>query len=281
MAYDKIEKVFGSTIQHGNLSKRAYLMKLADGDYSKVISFLDNLCQENKYTKIFAKIPESAIDLFKLSGYEQEAMIPWFFNGQNKAVFLAKYFSKNRSFDPRQREIEEVLKGSISNSKNKVFSERDSDISVEVARPCDVGQISAVYEKIFKSYPFPIHNPRYLLDTMQTHIRYYLIRRKGEIAALSSAEIDREAKAVEMTDFATLPVHRGHGLGSRLLENMEYEMAKEGIITSYTIARAFSYGINTIFAKRNYIYSGTLINNTNIAGNIESMNVWYKRINMK
>ncbi|MDD4047577.1 MAG: putative beta-lysine N-acetyltransferase, partial [Clostridia bacterium] len=39
-----------------------------------------------------------------------------------------------------------------------------------------------------------------------------------------------------------------------------------------------SYGMNISFAKHRYQYCGTLINNTNISGSIESMNVWYKAL---
>lgn len=34
--------------------------------------------------------------------------------------------------------------------------------------------------------------------------------------------------------------------------------------------------MNVTFSKLNYNYGGTLINNTNISGDLESMNVWYK-----
>jgi hypothetical protein len=46
----------------------------------------------------------------------------------------------------------------------------------------------------------------------------------------------------------------------------------------YTIARSYSAGMNITFAKQDYKYTGTLINNTNIFGKIESMNVWYKLV---
>jgi beta-lysine N6-acetyltransferase len=36
--------------------------------------------------------------------------------------------------------------------------------------------------------------------------------------------------------------------------------------------------MNKTFLKFDYCYSGTLINNTNIAGSIESMNVYYKHL---
>jgi hypothetical protein len=34
--------------------------------------------------------------------------------------------------------------------------------------------------------------------------------------------------------------------------------------------------MNITFAKQRYALAGTLINNTDISGSLESMNVWYK-----
>jgi len=34
--------------------------------------------------------------------------------------------------------------------------------------------------------------------------------------------------------------------------------------------------MNITFSRMGYRYSGTLLNNTNISGRLESMNVWYK-----
>jgi hypothetical protein len=55
---------------------------------------------------------------------------------------------------------------------------------------------------------------------------------------------------------------------------MEKYIKELGLKTAYTIARALSYGMNITFAKMGYTYSGTLVNNTNISGRLESMNVW-------
>jgi putative beta-lysine N-acetyltransferase len=101
-------------------------------------------------------------------------------------------------------------------------------------------------------------------------------RSTEKIVAVSSAEIDAEAKNVEMTDFATLYDYRGNGLAGALLARMEAEMSAMGIKKAYTIARALSAGVNILFARAGYEYAGTLINNTNICGQIESMNVWHK-----
>ena len=55
-------------------------------------------------------------------------------------------------------------------------------------------------------------------------------------------------------------------------------MKLKGIKTAYTIARAKSAGMNITFSKAGYKFGGRLKNNTNIFGNIESMNVWYKHL---
>ncbi|MDD4426034.1 MAG: hypothetical protein PHS40_08920 [Mariniphaga sp.] len=57
---------------------------------------------------------------------------------------------------------------------------------------------------------------------------------------------------------------------------MEQEMRKAGIINAYTIARLAEPGMNKTFMNAGYKFSGTLVNNTQIAGSIESMNIFYK-----
>ena len=113
---------------------------------------------------------------------------------------------------------------------------------------------------------------------MDSHIQYFYVADDEKIIAVSSAEMDASAENVEMTDFATLPDYRGKGLAQWLLGYMEEQMARRGIRTAYTIARALSAGMNVTFARGGYEYGGTLTNNTNICGAIESMNVWYKSL---
>jgi putative beta-lysine N-acetyltransferase len=90
--------------------------------------------------------------------------------------------------------------------------------------------------------------------------------------------MDNESKNVEMTDFATLEGHQGKGVSAYLLQKMEQNMVSEGMKVSYTIARATSYPMNKVFSRAGYAYGGRLINNTNICGTYESMNVWYKAL---
>lgn len=142
----------------------------------------------------------------------------------------------------------------------------------------DSNELSKLYKIVFASYPFPIHNSDYIKKTMQENIIYFGIFKGDRIVAASSCETDPKSQNVEMTDFATHPDYRGMGLGVILLVKMEEYMRKNNYLCTYTIARAMSPAMNVTFAKLGYKYSGTLINNTNISGNIESMNVWYKSL---
>jgi len=62
------------------------------------------------------------------------------------------------------------------------------------------------------------------------------------------------------------------------LEEMERSMTEQGMRTAFSIARALSPAMNILFAKEGYIFGGTLVNNTQIAGHVESMNVWHKHL---
>ena len=151
-------------------------------------------------------------------------------------------------------------------------------LKVRSCSPVDAVDMARLYSDVFQTYPFPIFDPHYLIQSMSTHVRYYCISEADQIVALSAAEMDHDNRCVEMTDFATQPEHRGQGLANRLMEEMEKVMKIKGMKTAFSIARALSPGMNITFGKRGYAYGGTLGNNTNIAGRIESMNVWYKRL---
>ncbi len=274
---DVIEKFHGATIQHGPENARIYLMKVADTDPAELVPQLDRLARQLNYTKIFAKVPESSAKYFLDMGYQCEATVPEFFNGKETACFLSYYLTEERLMEPNAQELDHLTQLALSKSKAP-SADKDTGFTLHCCQPQEAQAMSAVYKRVFPSYPFPIDDPNYIRQTMDSHIAYYGASQEGKLVALSSAEMDETCSNVEMTDFATLPEWRGHGLAAQLLARMEIEMQNRGIHTAYTIARAVSPGMNITFAKKGYHFSGRLINNTNISGNIESMNVWYKSL---
>ena len=71
-----INEIIGnSLIQHGKSSNRIYLMKLDQADYPKIVKDIDELAIQNKYSKIFAKVPLWAKQGFIDDGYVIESQV--------------------------------------------------------------------------------------------------------------------------------------------------------------------------------------------------------------
>jgi beta-lysine N6-acetyltransferase len=267
-----------SIIQHGHLNNRVYVMKLAPSEIPDIIRYADDLARKEGYTKIFVKVPESSVEVFANDGYITEATVPFFFHGKEPAVFMAKYL------DPKRKDLRDatisanVLSEAFCHAGERTSHALGDGFSLMHAHAGDAKDIAALYDTVFKTYPFPIADPDYIRETMQGSTRYYVIKKSHLLAAVASCDIDAENRNVEVTDFATGPLFQGRGFASMLLQAMEADMKKEGIQLAYTICRAVFGPINTVFASAGYQYGGMLPNNTNICGSVESMNVWYKKL---
>lgn len=266
----------GSVIQHGKLNNRIYVMKLHENDADSIMEHISHLAEKHGYAKLFCKIPGYTAPIFIAKGFVTEAFVPKFYKGKETAFFMAKYIDKNRRILAEQDNMLE-LKHELKNA-SKQNEPQNNNTNAEQLTEDDAQEIASIYKQVFASYPFPIDDASYIKNTMNKDVQYFGIRENKKLIALSSAEIDRKEKNAEMTDFATLPQHRGKKTSTILLKQMEKAMKEQGIQTAYTIARLNSLPMNKTFLHLGYTYSGTLINNTNIAGAIESMNVLYKHL---
>ncbi len=276
---DKIEKTEnGSVIQHGKLNDRVYLIKLAKKDTGNIFEIMNELVQKNHYSKIFCKVPIDTAPLFLSNGFITEAIIPKFYNNRKDAFLLSKFIDSKRSLTNNKEQFSKLSILLHAGQKPLITTEIPSIFSFNSLNPVDAEEIAIIYRKVFDSYPFPIFNASYIRSSMKENVQYFGVRFKGELIALASAEVDHHGQNAEMTDFATLPAFRGNKLSTYLLENMEFEMKRKNISTLYTIARLNSIAMNKTFLNLHYNYAGTLINNTNISGKIENMNVYYKQL---
>ncbi len=273
--HDEVLDIDGSTVQHGPNSDRVYLMKLGEAAVESLAPQLETLAAKHGYGKIFTKVPPDAADWLGAHGYVEEARIPGYHRRQRDVVFMSRFCDPERRATPMAGRIKEILERCPSEPRARRLPE---GYRMRRATPEDTPSMAALYRDVFPSYPFPIHDSAYLLEMMNSNVRYFTVEERQRMVALASGEIDMHARAVEMTDFATLPSQRGKGLASSLLRAMERRLADDGILTAYTIARAQSEGMNRTFARGGYRFGGTLVNNTQIGGRIESMNVWHKSI---
>ncbi|MBE0596775.1 MAG: putative beta-lysine N-acetyltransferase [Desulfuromonadales bacterium] len=275
---DAIIKIGRSTVQHGPFNDRVYLMKLTRKDFPAILDRLDELAEREDYSKIFAKVPEWARDEFQRRGFQEEAAVPGLFAGGRRGLFFGKYRDPLRRKEGEKEKVREILLTARGKAEEELIAELPAGFALRPAEARDAPAMAEVYRQVFATYPFPIHDPAYLRSTMAENVRYFGVWQGDDLAALSSSEIDADGGNVEMTDFATLPDYRAQGLANALLGHMEEEMRQEGVETAYTIARAYSFGMNITFARSGYLFGGTLVNNTNIFGRLESMNVWYKSL---
>ncbi|WP_321479600.1 putative beta-lysine N-acetyltransferase [uncultured Bacteroides sp.] len=270
------KKIFQSHLSHNKENNRIYLMEMHTDDFPEIINHMDILARANNYTKLFAKVPAKYGPTFIRNGYFIEACIPGFYNGQEDAMFLMKYSSEERK-QPESKALAAFQDLLLQPSTSEGTS--NHNCVLQTLKETDITEMISIFKKVFPSYPFPIFDPDFILKSMKEEgTRYFGAFYKKKLIAISSAECNTKNKNAEMTDFAVLPEHRGKKLATHLLSYMEQELSNDGYLTFYTIARLHSLAMNKTFYNMGYKYSGTLTRNTQIAGNIESMNVWYKRV---
>jgi putative beta-lysine N-acetyltransferase len=274
MTQDRIETIGHSRIQHGPLSDRVYLMHLGDGDAGAVIDAMQSLARDQGYTKLFAKIQAKSAAAFTDAGFETEARIPDFYSDGDAALFVSRFRSEHRRRPGDAEKIRQVLETALRRADACIRRPLPEDCALTRMNPDHAFQMADLYGRVFESYPFPIFDPAYIRRTMEENFRYFGIFRNARLIALASAE--RNESGAEMTDFATDPEYRRASLAAHILAAMEADARQNDVKTAFTIARSVSYGINIMFARGGYSFAGTLVNNTNISGRVQSMNVWYK-----
>ncbi len=280
MQPDKVEILDNSIVQHGPLNDRVYLMKLDKNDLPDIVGKVCELGRQNGYTKLFAKVPAEAGPHFAQWGFVDEARVPNMYKGKSAGLFMCKYMDKGRSVLRDIKRRSEVLHCADKMSQEKTKAIHTN--KVDRLRTDDVFALAKLYSEVFETYPFPIHDPSYIRRSMMSSDTIFFgIRSGDELVAAASAELDIEWQCVEMTDFATTTKYRGNGAATSLLAYMERTLKERAFKTFYTIARAGSFGMNVVFSRNGYSLGGTLHNNTQIAGKLESMNVWYKQVETK
>ena len=266
-----------SLISPNRESNRIYLMDLSPDDFPQIIGHMKLLAEKEGYTKIFAKVPARFAPSFVREGYIAEAYIPGFYNGTEDAFFLMLYTDQQRQ-QPEQEALA-AFQELLNKPVNANIQPLNANYALKKLGPQDAPVMTDVFRRVFESYPFPIFEEEFLIKSMQEDgTVYFGAWHNDSLVAISSAECCSKNKNAEMTDFAVLPEHRGQRLAVHLLGYMEQTLISEGFKTFYTIARLHSLSMNKTFYNLGYKYCGTLHNNTQISGKIESMNVWYKNV---
>lgn len=227
--------------------------------------------------KIICNCNIDSFDTFINAGFALEGKIDGYFKG--KDAFCMSYFiSSDRktcsNFSKKDLLVRECL------SVNNTFTpyQNTPTYLIRTAIKNDIQDMIKLFSTVFLSYPSPIYSEEYLKETMNGKVLYKVAVYNDKIVAVASADMDKENLNAEITDCATYPDYRGKGILSNIIYSLESSLRSKGFITLYSLSRAINPSINFILSKHNYKFTGRLVNNCNICGTFEDMNIWVKNI---
>jgi putative beta-lysine N-acetyltransferase len=206
-----------------------------------------------------------------------EGVLKYFFKGGD-AYVLSRFSSKNRIMSDVLLEEAQLVEKIVYGSPGKEPKPLDPKIKIIKATKNHISDLVSIYRTTFETYPSPLTNPDYVKSSMDRDVIYRLAFYEDTAIAAASAEIDPKNANAEMTDCATIPEAQGQGIMQHLLVALEEDVKEMKLLSVYTLARAISYGMNCAFFRLGYEFSGRLINNCDIFGRFEDMNIWVKKL---
>lgn len=247
------------------------------GSVEDLLLHLHPTIEKYNTTKLIYISPKKHIKEFKDKGFIMEAKIDGFYNGVTGYI-LSKFIGLKRKMTIYTPEEEEVLIKAREYINKKYTYKEESKFTIRTANKNDAKELAMLYDKVFKTYPTPMDNENFIKRSMDQNVLFKIVLYENKIISSASADMDLNNLNAEMTDCVTLPEYRGKDLMGKLLYKLEEELVKNNFKVLYSIARAISLGMNIVFSKHNYKYSGRLVNNCNICGRFEDMNMWVKNL---
>ncbi|ANB55563.1 putative beta-lysine N-acetyltransferase [Anoxybacillus sp. B7M1] len=245
------------------------------GSVLPLIHSIKTAAQQKKYSKLIVKARNEHVPLFIEKGFRYEGWIQGYFHGSD-AHILTYYFQQERRMSGHEWAEDQMVADIQTKSPLSSLSPLPDLYKLRNAQEADAVALVELYRTVFKIYPSPLHELGYMESILKKGALFCLIEHDKQIVSAASAEVNRMYYNAELTDCATLPEHREHGLMKHLLRFLEMELKKQGIFCAYSLARAQSYGMNAAFHQLGYRYSGRLINNCYIFNDLEDMNIWVK-----
>lgn len=246
-------------------------------DFSEMLTLLKELAQENNCSKIMFQVKKDQEALLIAHSFQYEAKISGFFQGEDAYIY-SWFLDADRGRIVDQGQVLRVMDMVREDAKELEPCELPLGYTMRSAVAEDAEALAKLYDTIFETYPTPMNDPVFVRKMMKSNVHFSIVEYESELVSACSADFFPQFNAVEMTDCATLPEHRGQGLLSHQFAHLEEEMIERQVDTLFSVTRAVSVGMNLINVRNGYEYSGRLIQNTNISGRLEDMNIWVKKL---
>ncbi|MBW7876875.1 MAG: putative beta-lysine N-acetyltransferase [Candidatus Cloacimonetes bacterium] len=258
-------------------NKRLKIVDYEAKDYRAMLLRMAWLADQNGFTKIFVKAVHEDFQQFLSHGYMMEGLIKYYFQGQD-AYILSRFSSQKRVRSDSLIEEAKMVEKLVYNAPVRDPRTLPAEFRIVQAKEQDIPDLVVIYRQVFETYPSPLTNPDYIKASMERNVIYRLAYLGDRAVAAASAEMDLKHSNAEMTDCATIPEVQGKGLMQHLLMALEKDLVDYKVHSAYTLARAVSFGMNRVFFRLGYEFCGRLINNCDIFGQFEDMNIWVKRL---
>jgi beta-lysine N6-acetyltransferase len=243
------------------------------GVVAPLADFLVETAREHGVGMIVVPALEADWQDFLTRGFALEGRVDTFFRGA-PAHFMAYFLNGERQNSDRHEEKQRLLQAILEQPREPA-GDLPEGYELVVAGVEMAGELAAVYDRVFETYPSPLTDPEYVRELIESGEGVFMaVLSDGQIASAAAAEVDREWRNAEMTNCATLPDFRGEGLMQVLIAALEQEMEQQSIPCLYSMARALSFGMNRVLHRLGYTFRGRLVNHAHIGGGFEDLNLW-------
>lgn len=250
-------------------------------DYAAMVEKLRFLAEANRFDKVWIKAAQTDWEQFLRYGYVLEGLLKYANRGRT-AYMMSRFCSQKRLQSPQLMKEIGLIEEIMARSRRAEPRPLPAGYVLDYARERDLDGMLTLYRHVFKTYPSPLTYREYLTAVLHRDALFRVIRNAaGQVVSVASAELDPSHLAAELTDCATHPDERGKGLMSVILDALEGDLRKAGYKCAFTMARARSYGMNAAFHALGYEFNGRMINNCDIYGAFEDMNLWVKDLRPK
>lgn len=256
-------------------NSRIKLIQYDKRNLESLVRHLEELAEENEIGKVLIYAHPEDIPLFEELGFQKEGEISNFFDG-DPACILSRFVDRKRSVAKDEERKDEIVVMAEQVDLLEEPTKLPDGFTLRHATKEDASELAELYSLVFKTYPTPVHDPNFILECMENDIYFTVVTHQGKIISSASADIFTRYNSAEITDCATHPDYRGKGLLSAIIFDLEQRMREKGVPHLFSLTRALSTGMNMVIAKSGFEYKGRLIQNSQIAGQFEDMNIWVK-----
>ncbi|NRY62422.1 putative beta-lysine N-acetyltransferase [Clostridium beijerinckii] len=229
-------------------------------------------------SKILCNCDTKSFETFINAGFNSEGKISGYFKG-NDAFCMSYFINSDRKVCSNFARKELLIK-ECQNVKNTYAHQKNNlGYLIRNANRNDIKEMIDLFSTVFLTYQSPIYDEEYLKQTMNDKVLYKVAVYNGKIISIASADMNKENLNAEITDCATHPSYRGIGILSNIIYSLESDLKTKGFVCLYSLSRSVNPSINFVLSKHNYNFAGRLVNNCNICGTFEDMNLWVKNIN--